>query len=75
MLLIFLVLHQLTIKLLLEAIDFSLMLSAYISNHHLVVALAAILKQNLEYFPQTRKNAVFVAGVRHTFIDHLVETY
>ena len=49
------------------------MLSADLSDHHLVIALAAVLQQDLEHLPQAAKHAVLVFGMLHCFLNHFIK--
>lgn len=50
-------------------------LVTYFCDEHLVIRLAAILEQDLKYFPQRAHNRVFVLGVLHAPQNHLIKAY
>lgn len=62
-------------ELVLKFIDFRFMLSGDLDDHHLIIALAAIFQQDLEYFPEAWQDWVFMFGVGYTFHYHFIETY
>lgn len=45
-----------------------------LGDHHFVLRLATVLKQNLEHFPKSAQDAPFVLCMRNAFLDHFVET-
>lgn len=49
------------------------MFGADLSDHHLVIWFTTVLQQNLENFPETREDRVFIGGVLGTLKDHFVE--
>ena len=62
-------------ELCLHILNFGLVLTTYLRDHHFVISHTAVLQQHRKYFPNFGHQWVFLLGVLYQILDHLVKTY